>query len=246
MQLDLTDLRQPKRTVEKFLAKEKMLDVLFNNAGVQLIPAEGKTEQGHEIRVGSNCLAHYILTQELVPTLKATAAIRRREGKPEGCVRVLFAGSIVIDMESPQGGVAFDENDAPVVHPIAGLNYAQSKAGNLMLAKWFRDELKKDGILSICFNPGNVNDRYTVRRNFECTDFQAVMLEWFFLHPIIKGAYTELWTALSQDLTLDDPCLYTAPWGQKNWNRRDVEEALQSEGPAKFAAWCRRETRAYR
>ena len=246
LQLDLTDLRQPKRTAEAFLTREGKMDVLINNAGIQLIPAEGKTEQGHEIRIGSNCLAHYILTQELLAILKSTAALRREEGYPEGSVRVLFAGSIVIDMESPSGGVEFNAEGTPKIHPVTGSNYAQSKAGNLMLAQWFRDELKKDGILSICFNPGNVNDRYTVRRNFECTDFQAFLLEKLLLHPVIKGAYTELWTALTQDLSLDDPTLYIAPWGQKNWNRWDIEEALKSGMPAKFADWCWRETKSYR
>lgn len=178
--------------------------------------------------------------------LKSTAALRRKEGRPEGCVRVLFAGSIVIDMESPTGGIDFDGGGAPRLQVTTGINYAHSKAGNLMLAKYFRDGLEKDGILSICFNPGNVNDRYTVRRNFPCTDFQALMLEWFFLHPLIKGAYTELWTGLTEDLTLKDPCLYTVPWGQKNWNRRDVQEAVASGAPAKFADWCWKETKAYR
>ena len=172
--------------------------------------------------------------------------MRRKQGRPDGSVRVLFAGSIVIDMESPKGGIDFDETGSPRIQPTTGGNYGHSKAGNLFLAKYWRDELKKDGILSICFNPGNVNDRYTVRRNFECTDFQAILLEWFFLHPLIKGAYTELWAGLTQDLTLDDPCLYVAPWGQKNWNRYDIEEALATEALAKFADWCWRETKAYR
>ena len=144
----MTDLRQVKNTAQEFLKKEQTLDVLFNNAGIQLLPLEGKTVQGHEIRMGANCLGHYILTQELLPTLKATAALRRKEGMPDGGVRILFAGSIVIDMSSPRGGVEFDENGAPRVQPTTNANYGHSKAGNLMLAKWFKEELKKDGILS--------------------------------------------------------------------------------------------------
>ena len=72
------------------------------------------------------------------------------------------------------------------------------------------------------------------------------MLEYFFLHPLVKGAYTELWAGLTGDLTLDDPCIYVAPWGQKGYNRWDVEEALKTDGPRKFAEWCARETKAYR
>lgn len=149
LQLDLTDLRTVKPCAEEFLKRENDLDVLFNNAGVQMKPLEGRTVQGYEVRVGVNCLGHFILTQLLVPTIKATAAKRRREGYPEGSVRILFAGSIVIDASSPPGGVEYDNDGSPKFHATTASNYGQSKAGNLFLTKWFRDELKYDGILCV-------------------------------------------------------------------------------------------------
>ena len=42
-----------------------------------------------------------------------------------------------------------DESGAPRVLPTAAENYAHSKAGNLLLAKWFKDELRDDGVLSV-------------------------------------------------------------------------------------------------
>ena len=83
-----------------------------------------------------------------------------------------------------------------------------------------------------------MNDATTVRRNFECTEFQAKVLEWTFLHPLIKGAYTELWAALTPDLSLDDPCVYVAPWGRKSYNRWDIEEALEKRSYERFVQWC--------
>ena len=32
---------------------------------------------------------------------------------------------------------------------------------------------------------------------------------------VFAGAYTELWTALTNELTLDDPCFYISPWGRR-------------------------------
>ena len=149
LQLDLTDLKSVKACAEEFLKREQKLDVLFNNAGVQMLPLKGKTVQGHEIRMGANCLGHYLLTEELIQTLKATAALRREEGAPEGCVRILWAGSCTLDLSAPRGGVELDGDGAPKPQPSTGGNYGQSKAGNLFLAKPFREKLKQDGILSI-------------------------------------------------------------------------------------------------
>ena len=102
LQLDLTDLREVKKTARVFLGKETALDVLWNNAGVMLLPSDGSTVQGHELRMGANCLGPYLLTQELLPALIATAAVRRREGEANGIVRVLFSGSMMIDTTTPR------------------------------------------------------------------------------------------------------------------------------------------------
>ena len=65
-----------------------------------------------------------------------------------------------------------------------------------------------------------------------------------FYKPIM-GAYTELYCAVSPDLTTEDNGRYIAPWGQKSWNRKDVEDAVKDGSVEKFAEYCFGETKQY-
>ena len=71
------------------------------------------------------------------------------------------------------------------------------------------------------------------------------------LHPAINGAYTELWAALSSDLTPERSGAYIVPWGRIGTFRAGIEAALKSpsEGgtgvAAKFLAWSEKQTEPY-
>lgn len=71
------------------------------------------------------------------------------------------------------------------------------------------------------------------------------------LFPPIMGAYTELYAAVSPDITPANSGSYVWPWGRIGGVRPDVSRALklESEGgtgqAAKFVAWCERETASY-
>lgn len=176
--MDLTDLNSVKACADELLKREEKLDALILNAGIQMIPATGKTVQGHELRVGANNLGHYLLMQKLLPTLKTTASFRAKTGCSEGCVRILWAGSCLIDLVSPTGGVELDEAGVPKTHNDAMVNYAQSKAGNLFLAKHFKDELKKEGILSVVsqYSPIAVPVKYMFDRTISSASIQATSM----------------------------------------------------------------------
>ena len=71
------------------------------------------------------------------------------------------------------------------------------------------------------------------------------------LYPAVNGAYTELWAALSPDLTPERSGAYVLPWGRIGGFRADIEAALKapSEGgtgvAAKFVSWCEKQTEDY-
>lgn len=48
LELDLADLNSVKKSAEEFLSRESRLDVLWNNAGVMLVPVEKKTVQVYD------------------------------------------------------------------------------------------------------------------------------------------------------------------------------------------------------
>lgn len=52
--IDLSDLTTIKPAVELFAARESKLDVLWNNAGIGIVPAGSKTKQGYELTMGTN------------------------------------------------------------------------------------------------------------------------------------------------------------------------------------------------
>jgi retinol dehydrogenase 12 len=87
LSLDLANLTTIKASAGEFLAKEKRLDVLVNNAGVLLSrTAEiSRTPQGYEIHLGTNNVGPFLFTKLLTPILVATA-----KKETPGAVRVVW------------------------------------------------------------------------------------------------------------------------------------------------------------
>ncbi|WP_229784730.1 SDR family NAD(P)-dependent oxidoreductase [Deinococcus radiotolerans] len=72
---DLSELTQVRRAVEEFRAREDRLDVLVNNAGA-MYSRRQETHEGIEKTWALNHLAPFLLTQELLPLLRASGNAR--------------------------------------------------------------------------------------------------------------------------------------------------------------------------
>lgn len=75
MKLDLASLASVRNFADAYTASFDRLDGLVNNAGV-MAPPQGTTEDGFETQFGVNYLAHFLLTELLLDTLKASAPSR--------------------------------------------------------------------------------------------------------------------------------------------------------------------------
>ncbi|XP_017536497.2 retinol dehydrogenase 11 isoform X2 [Manis javanica] len=73
--LDLADTKSIRAFAEGFLAEEKHLHLLINNAGVMMCPYS-KTANGFEMQMGVNHLGHFLLTHLLLEKLKESAPSR--------------------------------------------------------------------------------------------------------------------------------------------------------------------------
>jgi NAD(P)-dependent dehydrogenase (short-subunit alcohol dehydrogenase family) len=74
-ELDLNRLASVRRFVTEFKAGYPRLDGLVNNAGIMNTP-KGRTADGFETQLGVNYLGHFLLTELLLDTLKASAPSR--------------------------------------------------------------------------------------------------------------------------------------------------------------------------
>ncbi|KAG8531235.1 uncharacterized protein KY384_004593 [Bacidia gigantensis] len=208
-----------------------------------MFPTDGsKDAHGTELQIGTNCLGHCLLYRLLQPILSKTAAI-----SPKGSVRVAWAGSSAIDLLSPKpDGMELDEEGRPKDKGVQ-LNYGQSKVGNLFLARNFAKTTPENGVVHVCFNPGNLKTE--LQRHWR--GLGATLTDMLILRPAINGAYTELWTALSPDLTEKNSGAYVVPWGRIGGFRYGIDKALKSpaEGGTgvadRFFEWCEQQTERY-
>lgn len=117
-----------------------------------MFPPTGSVDaHGHDLQVGTNCLGPYLLYQLLLPLLAKTAATA-----PTASVRVAWAASIAVQVAAPgPSGMALDAEGQPV-DKGKEVNYAQTKVGNIFLAREFAKETKVNGVVHVAFNPGNL------------------------------------------------------------------------------------------
>jgi NAD(P)-dependent dehydrogenase (short-subunit alcohol dehydrogenase family) len=120
-----------------------------------------------------------------------------------------------------------------------GLNYAQSKAGNVLLAQEYQKRHMDDGIVSNAWNPGNL-DSELMRHHF---NFLRSLVRWIFLYPAVYGAYSELWAGWADEAGKEEmKGGYVGPWGRPVKLRGDLDG---SENSTRFSEWCGRETKPY-
>lgn len=241
LHLDLDDLTTIKKSAEEFLKKESRLDVLWNNAGVMVPPAGSKTKQGYELQLGTNCIAPFLFTKFLHPILRKTA-----ETAPANSVRVIWTGSLAIEISGAKGGMKLDD-----LHYNKGgsqeYKYGQSKAGNLFLGAEFARLVNGEGIISVTQNPGML--KTALQRHVG--GLRNWLYDTLFLQPPIFGGYTLLYSGLSPEITQEQNGRYIMPWGRLMTLRSDVQRGVtrEEEGGAgtakKFWDWCEKEVEPY-
>ncbi|KAK4612333.1 Short-chain dehydrogenase/reductase [Fulvia fulva] len=241
LHLDLADMVSIRRAGEDFLARSDRLDVLVNNAGVMTPAVGSKTAQGYELQLGVNCLGPHLFTQLVMPRLLQTA-----ETAPAGSVRVLWAGSVAVEL-APRAGMSWTEgvDAAPVTSSDQASNYSISKTGNVLLAMETARRYGKRGIISVAYNPGNL--RTGLQRHMAWWQYMVARMVLYSPH---LGACTVLFAGWSDAVTFALNGAYVWPWGRVGSLRKDILQATQPidcGGCAvgeRFWLWCERVTQA--
>ncbi|KAJ5415651.1 hypothetical protein N7465_004346 [Penicillium sp. CMV-2018d] len=231
LHLDLNDLLVVKAAAESFAQQEDKLDVLWNNAGTgaNAVTIGQHTAQDFDHMIGMHCIAVLLFTKLLLPQLRAAAA------GGSGKTRVVWTSSALAESGSSINGINFDLLDKGMKNRTE--NYGASKAGTWIPSREFACRYAKDGIVSVCLNPGLLKTA-----SFNGTP-AAVMfvLNKVILSGAIYGAYTGLYAGLSPNVTLEKSGSYTISLIKAG----DTKEEEGLDYGNKFWTWCEGKWRSY-
>jgi NAD(P)-dependent dehydrogenase (short-subunit alcohol dehydrogenase family) len=190
MELDLASLASVRRFAEAFIAKHDRLHGLVNNAGV-MGPAEGRTEDGFETQFGINHLGHFLLTELLLDTLKASAP-----------ARIVCVSSVAhVGMRGQVGEIDLDDLSFEKRPYDRTLAYTQSKLANVLHALDLARRLEGTGVSAFSVHPGWIRSNLAQHmmpvwvQNVIMRPFSGLlgMMSWF------EGAQTTLHCLLDDD-----------------------------------------------
>lgn len=142
VKLDLASLKSIRECCDHLKEKETKIDILINNAGVMMCP-DWKTEDGFDMQFGTNHLGHFLLTELLLPLVKASA-----EGgfRP----RIVIVSSTAHAWAS---GIQWDDINWEKNYNSRKA-YGMSKMANVMHAAELARRLEGTGITTYSLHPG--------------------------------------------------------------------------------------------
>ena len=139
--LDLADLASVTAFASAVCAEEARLDVLLNNAGVMACP-ELRTADGFELQMGTNHEGHWLLTERLLPKLKAS---------PSPPARVVCVASLAHTTPGALDVTDINWRTRPYDRIKA---YGASKLANVLHAKALASRHDPGAVLAFSLHPG--------------------------------------------------------------------------------------------
>lgn len=166
----VVDLSRQKEIEEFASAWKGALHVLVNNAATAP-RARMETPEGIEMQWATNVLGYYWMDHHFAPHLK---------GQPNArIVHVASYWAGGLDLSDPEYKKRYYNNDKA---------YRQSKQADRMLAAWFAEKLKKDGVCVNACHPGDVNSKVSNDLGYGGHETPS------------QGADTPVWLATSNEV----------------------------------------------
>jgi NAD(P)-dependent dehydrogenase (short-subunit alcohol dehydrogenase family) len=138
--MELSDPKSVNDFADRFLASDRALHILVNNAGIMAPPLQ-RDKRGYELQLSTNHLGHFQLTARLLP------ALRRAKGARVVSVSSWGHRFSPFHFEDPN----FERRE---YNPWLG--YGQSKTGNVLLAVEVDRRFAKDGVRAFSLHPGGI------------------------------------------------------------------------------------------
>ncbi|XP_028157569.1 retinol dehydrogenase 13-like [Ostrinia furnacalis] len=182
---DLASTASIRQFVERFKSEEPHIHVLVNNAGV-MEPPTRVTRDGFETQLGVNHMGHFLLTNLLLDTLKASVPSR----------------VVVVSSSAHYNGHILKEDLNMTRNYDARAAYAQSKLANVLFARELAKNTLDAGISVIAVDPGLTDTALT--RHLPMTRSLTRYLVYPVFWPVMKtpkiGAQVILHAALDPKL----------------------------------------------
>jgi NAD(P)-dependent dehydrogenase (short-subunit alcohol dehydrogenase family) len=175
MLADLASQAEVRRLAREFLATDRPLHVLLNNAGIVNLRRE-ETADGIEATFAVNHLAYFLLTRLLLERLEQSAPAR------------------IVNVSSDahaQAGGRLDFDDLESRRYSAMRVYGKSKLANILFTRELARRLAGTNVTANCLHPGFVGSNFA-RNNGWVAAVAMTLLRPFARSPE-KGAETAVW-----------------------------------------------------
>lgn len=166
LQADLAEMPEVVALAKDICSLTQRVDTLINNAGGACADYR-LTSEGNEYTLAGNHFGHFLLTQQLLPTLRATAKMRG-----EGAVRVISVSSTGHEYAPTTN---WEDLTQPQAY-VPGQAYCRAKLANILFTRELARRVAADGIVAHAMHPGVVASNFishlddTMRAHMETLD----------------------------------------------------------------------------
>ncbi|KAF2494420.1 NAD(P)-binding protein [Lophium mytilinum] len=239
LQMNLMDLTSVVAATNHYLSLETTLHGLVNNAGIMATPFE-ITKDGHEAQWQTNYLAHWVLTERLLPLMLRTA-----KPLPPGSVRIVNLSSSG-HLSAPKGGINFADPSLKDSGPWP--RYGQSKLANILHTRTLHTTYgpgspsarNGDGEIWVSsVHPGMVetNLAASVGSGWGIGSVLSVARKLRLMIPADKGAWTSLFCAASADMKAEQCGEYFEIFGRFGEPKWQSSAAKDGELAERLDGW---------
>ncbi|PVZ99710.1 hypothetical protein BB558_004256 [Smittium angustum] len=179
--LDLSSISSCRKFAAEFKQKHNKLHLLINNAGIMACPYM-TTKDGIEMQFGTNHVGHFVITTELLDTIKASA--------PARIINVSSLGHIIGDFNKEK---ILEKSKYGEMG-----NYGNSKLANIMFTICLAKKLEGTGVTANALHPGPISTNIT-RNVTGSSSILKSIISGLFISPIV-GSLTTLRLALSDSV----------------------------------------------
>jgi NAD(P)-dependent dehydrogenase (short-subunit alcohol dehydrogenase family) len=151
IKVDLAFMVDAARAATAIAAMTSRIDVLLNNAG-GMVKERVLTAEGNDATFAGNHLGHFVLTNRLLPLLRATAV-----DAPPGATRIINVSSMGHERSN---GLNWDDLQMKRGVFVPTVAYCNVKLANILFTRVLAERVANDGIIVHAMHPGMVASNF--------------------------------------------------------------------------------------